>query len=238
MNQGRICGYINAGCLLFMPAQCTEQQKKDVSDITLYTQLAANKKYSPFADPERWRFTWLAALSRFGWPQRRHETLSLPARDLAVDTVWGWVGSRLPSFVPAALLVQCQALTNLSVGTFPDQPAVEMLARRVVGPLGAGAQPTENTHCDVRLKLAIYTPTLGLNLVILCFKTRQRLGGDFLVEVLEPSDVIGNIDMTFYVVFPQELIYAQFREKLSHALVDRRADNLGTLREVTHESAV
>lgn len=234
MNQGKICGYINAGCLVFIPTECTERQKKDVLDITLYTQLAASKKYSPFANPSNWRLTWLAALSRFGWSQRTHEAFSLPASHLAAGTVWVWISSHLPSFMPAAVLAQCQGVASRSVSTFSEQPAVEMLARHVIDPLGSGAQPTAHVQRDVRLKLALYTPTSGLSLIVLSFKTWQPLGRDFLVDVLEPSEVIGNVDMTFYAVSPIEVVYAQFRQKLSDALEDRRADNLGKLREVTH----
>jgi hypothetical protein len=218
VNQGRIEGHVNAGCLLFMSAAFSDRHKRDIMDSTLYTQLAATKKHSRFDAPEHWRQTWLAALNTFGWTLRHHESLSLPATDVTPGTVWDWINSYLPSFIPRELVFESERLTKRSISAHPGQPAVGMWGRQV------SESSSPGDRLKVGLQFAVCGPTSGLCLIALSFKTSQRPSPDFLTDVLNPQALIGNIEITFYSVHLTELIYGQFREKISQALEGRRAD--------------
>ncbi|SEQ81714.1 hypothetical protein SAMN03159444_02527 [Pseudomonas sp. NFACC02] len=231
MNQGTIEGHINAGCVVFMSAACSDQQKKDVMDCTLYTQLAASKRHSRFDAALDWRHTWLAALNRFGWAVRSHDSRSLPAAEVGRGTVWDWVDKQLPAFIPKSLFAEGAALATCSVKEHPDQPAVAMLNRQVIET--SFEDPASGvSERKIALQLAVFEPTTGLGLMVLSFTTRQPSSAELLVEVFNPEEVRGNIEMAFYSARVMEIVYAQFREKINQALNDRRAGLIYTLQEV------
>jgi hypothetical protein len=231
VNQGTIEGHINAGCVVFMSAACSEQQKKDVMDCTLYTQLAASKRHSRFDAALEWRHTWLAALNRFGWAVRSHDSRSLPAADAGQGTVWDWLEKQLPSFMPNALFSQGAAFAKGAVEARPDQPAVAMLNRQAIE-ISSSEDPVSGvSERKIALQVAVCGPTTGLGLVVLSFTTRQPPNGELLAEVFDPKKVLGNIEMAFYSAHVMEIVYAQFREKIAQALDDRRADGVCALQE-------
>ena len=230
MNQGTIEGYINAGCVVFMSAACSDQQKKDVMDCTLYTQLAASKRHSRFDAALDWRHTWLAALNRFGWAVRSHDSRSLPAAEVGRGTVLEWLDKQLPTFIPKALFSEGAVFATHSVKEHPDQPAVAMLNRQVIET--SSEDPASGmSERKIALQLAVCEPATGLGLIVLTFTTRQPLSGELLVEVFNPKEVQGNIEMAFYSAHMMEIVYAQFREKINQALNDRRAGLVCALQE-------
>ncbi len=225
VNQGRMEGHVNAGCLLFMSAAFSDRQKQDIMDSTLYTQLAATKKHSRFDAPDAWRQTWLAALNRFGWTLRHHESLSVPATEFAPGTVWDWITTYLPSFIPLELVCESERLTSRSISAHPDQPAIKLWGLHVTEPSSSGDQQ------KVGLQFAVCGPASGLCLIVLTFRTSQLPSPDFLIGSLSPQALVGNIEMTFYSGHLMELVYGQFREKISQALEGRRPDLVSTLLE-------
>jgi hypothetical protein len=230
VNQGTIEGYINAGCVVFMSAACSDQQKKDVMDCTLYTQLAASKRHSRFDAALDWRHTWLAALNRFGWAVRSHDSRSLPAADVGRGTVWDWLDKQLPVFIPKALFSEGAVFATRSVKGHPDQPAVAMLDRQVIET--SSEDPASGvSKRKIALQLAVSGPASGLGLIVLSFTTRQPSSAELLVEVFNPEEVLGNIEMAFYSAHVMDIVYAQFREKINQALNDRRADRVCALQE-------
>jgi hypothetical protein len=233
VNQGTIEGHINAGCVVFMSATCSHQQKKDVMDCMLYTQLAATKRHSRFDAALDWRHTWLAALNKFGWAVRSHDSRSLPAAEVGRGTVWDWLDKQLPSFIPRALFSEGAVFATRSVEGYPDQPAVAMLNRQVIETSSSEDQVSGVSERKIALQLAVCGPTTGLGLMVLSFTTRQPSSAELLVEVFNPEEVQGNIEMAFYSVHSMEIVYAQFREKIAQALDDRRADRVCALQEVS-----
>lgn len=232
MNQGTIEGHVNAGCVVFMAAACSDQQKKDVMDCMLYTQLAATKRHSRFDAELDWRHTWLAALNRFGWAVRSHDSRSLPAAEVGRGTVWDWLDKQLPSFIPNAIFSEGAAFATRSVEGYPDQPAVAMFSRQAIE-TSSEDPATRVSERRIALQLAVCGPTTGLGLMVLSFTTRQPSSAELLVEVFNPEEVQGNIEMAFYSVHLMEIVYAQFREKIAQALDDRRADRVCALQEAS-----
>ena len=227
MNQGTIKGHVNAGCLLFIPDSFTDLQKKDLVDCILYTQLAATKKHSRLDDPEGWRHTWVAALSRFGWPLLNHEQFSLPGDNFPTDTLWGWLKTHRPPFVPLELIDPMEKIVQGSVSGHPHQPAFKRLMRQVILP----PEKASSVVHHVRLLLAGYHPSAGLCLIVLSFQTCQAVDDDLLTAVLDPGAIQGNVELTFYKVQMNDLLYGQYRDSIDQALTDRRADAISSLRE-------
>ena len=60
------CNVID-GSLAATSHEMTEQQVQDVTDSTLLAQLAANKKFNRFEDPENWYECYMNVLSNIGW---------------------------------------------------------------------------------------------------------------------------------------------------------------------------
>ena len=60
------CNVID-GSLAATSHEMTEQQVQDVTDSTLLAQLAANKKFNRFEDPENWYKFYMNVLSNIGW---------------------------------------------------------------------------------------------------------------------------------------------------------------------------
>jgi len=232
VNQAKIEGQTNAGCLLFMSAACSDQHRRDASDITLYTQLAASKKYSRFNDAQRWKQTWIAALTRFGWALKRHESLTLPAAELGTGTLWDWVRQHLPPFFPKALVQDGEIMAKRSIAAHPRQPAVNRLLRHIIEPSSPSAHPSESYEPGLGLQFAFCGAASELYLIVLSFNSRQTLNPLLLNEMLDPKAVVGNVELTYYAVQLNELIYAPLREKISQALESRRADLICGLREV------
>lgn len=55
------------GSLAASSHEMTKQQIQDVTDSTLLAQLAANKKFNRFEDPENWYECYMDVLSNIGW---------------------------------------------------------------------------------------------------------------------------------------------------------------------------
>lgn len=229
MNQGTIRGQVNAGCLLFIPDSFTDLQKKDMADAILYTQLAASKKHSRFDDSELWRQTWIAAISRFGGLLVNHESFSLLRGDLPTDTFWGWIGKFCPPAMAPELFEHMQEVARRSLLQHPRQPALALLKHQA---LSASGEPSGTRH--VGLQLAGHDPLLGLCLVVLSFKTTQAIDDDLLAVTLEPEKLLGNVELTFYTVQMNEMLYGLYRERIDQALAERRAQSVSLLRETAH----
>lgn len=230
MNQGTIEGHINAGCVVFMSAACSDQQKQDVTDSLLYTQLAASKRHSRFDDALSWRHTWLAALNRFGWTISSHDSRSLPAAEVGRGTVWDWLEKQLPSFIPNAVFLEGAAFARRTIETSPDQPAVTMLNRHVIE-TSTDVEVSGVSERKIALQVAVCGPTTGLGLVVLSFTTHQPPSMELLAEVFDPPEVRGNIEMAFYSAQVMEIVYAQFRETIAQALDGLRSDRVCALQE-------
>jgi hypothetical protein len=238
LNQGTIEGQCNAGCLLFISAACSDRQKTDASDITLYTQLAASKKHSRMDTPDSWKQTWLAALNRFGWVLKAHETLSLPAAELDSGTLWEWTHRHVPVFFPRQLVREGGILMKRSVAAHPEQPALELLIPHIIEPVPtslAWDQMASVPEHRIGLQFAYCGPTSGLNLVVLSLKTRQSLKSGFLIEVLDPKAVVGNVEVTYYSVEMLERIYGPLRASIGRALEERRVIMISPLQEVADD---
>ena len=62
-------GFVDAGSLVCFSSENTinEQQKKDVLNSILLSQLAANKRYNRFTDPSDWYAFYRKVASQIGW---------------------------------------------------------------------------------------------------------------------------------------------------------------------------
>jgi hypothetical protein len=235
MDSGKKEILVNAGCLLFMPDGCTDRLRQDVQDLTLYTQLAATKRHSRFTASDRWRETWLAAMVRFGWVLKSHESRSLPAAELGAGSVWQWIRSQLPRSMPADVIRQTGEAARRSVLTLPDQPGIELYARNVLEPSSGLGGYVSVQGQKVLLQLGFFATTTGLSVITVEFTLRQQAGSNVLFEALAPGDIVGNVELTFHSMHLMDLVYAQFRETLAAALNDRRAALMCPLLEVGDE---
>jgi hypothetical protein len=221
MHQGRIETQVSAGCLLFMHRACTDLQKSDAADCALYAQLAATKKHPRFAASSAWSDTWLAAFIRFGWALNTHETLSCPALDLGPGSVWTWVKSSWPLFMPSDMLVDGESVLKRSFSSQPIQPAVELLAGHALEPIVPKSGDVQRGQ-KVVLQIAFLNENAALSVVLISFAHRTALKNDFLFETLHPADIVGNIDLRFYSLRLMDLVYTPLRKNVSQALEDRR----------------
>ncbi|XP_078371717.1 uncharacterized protein LOC144655353 [Oculina patagonica] len=60
-------GLVDAGSLVSFTSELQGQQKEDVLNSTLLAQLAANKKYDRFDDPENWYKYYTSVMGQIGW---------------------------------------------------------------------------------------------------------------------------------------------------------------------------
>lgn len=224
MIQGTIEGHVNASCVVMMSSACSDQQKKDVMDCMLYTQLAATKKHPRFAAAPEWKSTWLAAFNRFGWSVGSHDSQSLPASELGQGTVCDWLGKRLPVFIPKDVYSEGIAVVTRSVSGNPDQPAVAMLDNQIVRASSSEEQETGVAERRIDMQFAFCGANSALGLALLSFTTRQSSSAALLTEVFNPDAVQGNVEMAFHSAHMNEMVYAQYREKIAQALDGRRVD--------------
>jgi hypothetical protein len=234
MHQGTEDVIVSGGCLLFTVGDCTDRVKADAVNSLLYTQLAASKKYSRIAEPARWKQTLLTALGRFGWILNTHETINQSASDYTHGTVWNWLRSELPVFMPTAIVAHAEAAAFARYRANPEQRAIQLFASQVQQhppeplPTQDEVEQLELNKSDhgtpVLLLIGVLGPQSSLDLLAVTFISRQPLAADFLFHPLSVSDIVGNIETTFCSLQMQELIHAQFRETFETALKDRRAE--------------
>lgn len=222
MHQGMIETQVSAGCLLFTHSACADLQKSDAADCVLYTQLAATKKHARFTATSAWNDTWLAAFIRFGWALNTHETLSCPALELGPGSVWGWLKSKWPIFMPNDMLSDSESALWRSVSSRPNQPAVDLLARQALGPLVPRDTSDVQKGQKVVLQFGFLNLNAGLSVALVSFTHRTALKDDFVFETLQPHDIVGNIDLRFYSLRLMDLVYTPLRKNVSQALEGRR----------------
>lgn len=222
MHQGMIETQVSAGCVLFMHRDCTDLQKSDAADCVLYAQLAATKKHPRFTASSAWNDTWLAAFIRFGWALNTHESLSRPARDLGPGSVWTWLTSNWPLFMPSDMLADSESALRRSVSSQPTQPAVELLARHAIEPAVALDSGDRQHGQKVMLQFGFLNADARLSVALVSFTHRTALKNDFLFETLHPADIVGNIDLRFYSLRLMDLVYTPLRKNVSQALENRR----------------
>lgn len=222
MHQGMIEAQVSAGCVLFMHSACTDLQKSDAADCVLYTQLAATKKHARFTATSAWNDTWLAAFVRFGWALNTHETLNCPALDLGPGSVWTWLKSNWPLFMPSDMLADSESALRRSVPSQPGQPAVEMLVRHALEPTFPTNSGAEQRRQKVVLQVAFLNENAALSVALISFTHRTALKNDFLFETLHPGDIVGNVELRFYSLRLMDLVYTPLRKNVSQALEDRR----------------
>ncbi|MEX6662599.1 hypothetical protein [Pseudomonas sp. W2-17] len=222
MHQGMIEARISAGCLLFMHRDCTDTHKSDIADCVLYTQLAATKKHERFAATPAWNETWLAAFTRFGGMLKAHEAVSCPALELGPGSVWAWMKSRLPLFIPGAMVFESESAAWRALSSHPAQPAFDLLAAQVLEPKATAIPGEIRNEQKVVMQIAFLDENSTLSVVLVTFTHRLPLTNDFLFEPLQPGDIIGNVELRFYSLRLMDLVYSPFRQKISQALEDRR----------------
>lgn len=229
MNQELNGAMANAGCLLFFSAGCTPRERSDALDITLYTQLAASKKFPRATATRRWSNTQLEAMARFGWGLTQRKASSLPGSDLATGNLWDWLQGALPPFMPAAEIAQAQAFALRCYRRNPDQTAIHSYAGQVltavpVHQTGDPGQQAQTPGSRAVLQLGFVAPGMKLALVSVSFIYRRALPATFLEQPLSAQDVLGNVELAFSVLSPLEVSWSQFRQQIRGALEARRAE--------------
>lgn len=221
---------VNAGCLLFFPEQGQAASHSDVMDSMLYVQLAASKKHPKFASFDKWNETWLAAAMSFGWMLKASEHLSEPLPVDATETIWSCVRRVLAVSVTPELLDRAEQCLRKACTPPSGNRAIQLLANQA---LEHGTDQVGQVQSLVALQAGLVDERNNLTLVQLHFVTRQPLSDGFLFDVLEPANTVGNISLTFYSLHLMDLVYLQFRDKISSALATRRVSLIEKLIEVS-----
>ena len=231
MHQGTIEAQVGAGCVLFMHSACSAQRKSDAADCILYTQLAATKKHPRFTATPAWNDTWLAAFTRFGWALKTHEALACPAAQLGAGSVWAWLKKTRPAFLPADLLFAAESSAWQSLLSYPDQPAIELLASEALEPVALGIPREVQDGQKVVLQLGFLDANGELSMALITFTHGPLLKPDFLFEPLQPVNIVSNVELRFYSLRLMDLVYSPLRSKISQALEDRRSELVCALKE-------
>lgn len=234
MNQGLIEAQVSAGCMLFMHSECSALRKSDTADSVLYTQLAATKRHSRFANTSAWNEAWLAAFTRFGWALEAHESFChRPERPLPYS-VWGLLQDSLPAFMPVALLSAAESACVRSFERHPDQPAIGLLLREALEPAVASVRHEPQAAQKVVLQLGLLDANGGLSVGFITFTQASGFKGNVLFEPLQVTDLLSDVQLHFYSLRLMESVYAPLRLKVSEALDHRRAQRVSALMGVDH----
>jgi hypothetical protein len=231
MYQGMIEAQVSAGCLLFMHTACSAQRKSDAADCILYTQLAATKKHPRFTATSAWNDTWLAGFTRFGWALKTHEAFACSAAQLGPGSIWAWLKKTQPAFIPTDLLFAAESNAWQSLLSYPDQPAIELLATEAVEPVAIGMPRHTHNGQKMVLQLGFLDANGELSMALISFTHGPWLKQDFLFEPLLATDIVGNVELRFYSLRLMDLVYAPLRSKISQALEDRRSMLVCALKE-------
>lgn len=236
---------VNAGCMLFFSKGVAAQLKKDVLDSTLFTQLAADKKYSRFSATKEWKERHLSAMTHFGWVMNAAETLNQPVPCCGPLKLWAWLNEVLPQFMPTDAVEQGYLMAGEYFRADPGQRGFELFARHVSAPVQSTvteatallAKPTRPPQdaVPVVMQLGFADATAVLYLITLSFTRRTPLTPGFLFEAMDPADVVGNCDITFHALRLQDVVYGQYRDAIDAKLQDRRYSLVDTLAEVSSD---
>jgi hypothetical protein len=230
MHQGMIETQVSAGCVLSMHSACSAQRKSDAADCILYTQLAATKKHPRFTATAAWNDTWLAGFTRFGWVLKTHEAFAWPAAQLGPGSVWAWLKKTRPAFIPTELMFAAESAVWQSVLSYPDQPAVALLANEALEPVRIGIPRGAQDGQKVVLQLGFLDANGELSMALVTFTHGPLLKPDFLFEPLQTANIIGNVELRFYSLRLMDLVYSPLRSKITQALEDRRSGQVCTLK--------
>ena len=233
MRQGMIEAQVSAGCVLFVHSACSAQRKSDAADCILYTQLAATKKHPRFTTTSAWNSTWLAAFTRFGWALKTHEGFACSAAHLGPGSVWAWLKKMQPAFMPTDLLFAAESTAWQSLLSYPDQPAIELLAREALAPVGLGIPREARDGQKVVLQLGFLDANGELSMALITFTHGPLLKHDFLFEPLPADNIVGNVELRFYSLRLMDVVYSPLRAKVSQALEDRRSGMVSALKEAS-----
>lgn len=239
MNHGKDEAVVCAGCLLFIPATCTQQDKEDALNSTLYMQLAASKKHSRFTEFAQWDDTFVRASIAFGWQLKGNVNLRQTPPDIGPRTLWDWIKADLPSFIPAEVLMSAQAQIRHCYLTDPDQSAIRLYADQVQQrtPLSSSLSGDQDQHghtackTNVSLQLGFLSPDSALCMIGVSFTSLMPLEPDFMFQPIAAHNLWGDIELTFYALRNQEQEFSRNRSLISAALVSRREALISPLRE-------
>lgn len=241
MNHGKDEAVVCAGCLLFVPAACTQQDKDDAVNSALYMQLAASKKHSRFTEFGQWDDTFLRAMVAFGWELKSNLSVSQNAPVGGPLTLWDCIKADLPSFVPVDALWSAQAQVRRCLTTAPDQPAIRLYAdqvqqhtaflQRVSGSQDQDGGGDTAAETKISLQLGFLSPDSSLCIVGLNFISRLPLKPEFMFQPIAAQDVTGNIELTCCALRSQEQALSRHRHLITAALASRRQALISPLRE-------
>lgn len=220
--------FSNAGCLLYFAEGCTEQERADVQDTILYTQLSADKSYSRFSQTGEWSIRQREAMHRFGWALSQKDECSLPFADLSKGSLRDGMQGRLPSFVSVEEAERLWAAANDCHQHDPDQPGWRSYAKHVYGPQARAVN-------RVMLQLGMLEPGAVLSMTSITFSSRRSSFADLPFTTLSTTDVVGNVTFATYRWQLSETVYALSRAAISQKLASHREGLVFPLQSREHE---
>lgn len=243
MDPGKDNVLVCAGCLIFIPQAYALPDTEDAVNTLLYMQLAASKRHSRFTESGRWDDRFMRAIVTFGWALKgdASSTRTLPS---SPATVWDWIESDLPVFLPVDAVISAQKTAHDCYLSLPDQPAIHLYASQVQERAAFSAQLSGNQdqrHDDdavagtrVSLQLAFPGPDLSLCIVKVSFTSRIPLKPDFMFQPIAAQDVSGKIELTFCLLQRHEQEFSLNRGQITAALASRSEALISPLQEAAN----
>jgi hypothetical protein len=214
MCKGLPLRYVNANSLLFFSGQSSPAFQADVLTCSLYSQLAASKKYSAFDQVVDWRRQYFDVLTGFRCliSRRENHTLTLNAG----ETLWSCFIRELGARVSPSLRETAEN-TFIQLATATENPALKLLQAQSVRALS-----DELETYDVSLQIGFCEGAPTVTLGFLSFKTTSPVAGLPLAALLTEGHISGALELAIISFDVDEHDFGYFRQALIERLGPRR----------------
>lgn len=206
--------YVNARDFILFDRRVESTVKSDILASTLYTQLAADNKVPSVSDYSRWRQTYLDAMTTFGWRLCTSKEYS-HAPDISVGlSVWALI-----SDVFARSDVLRLPDSSLDLATLASPLLAQMKQREGTAPI---SDTTPVTVSSRQFQVSFVSAEHILYSALVSFNTEQALDDDPLLKSLDPTLIVGAIDVMFFSAELLDIHYEMYRDAFESALAERK----------------
>ncbi|WP_426142938.1 hypothetical protein [Pseudomonas sp. DWP3-1-2] len=216
--------YVNANSLFFFSGQSSAAFQADVLTCSLYSHLAASKKYSAFDQVIDWRRQYFDVLTGFRCliPHRENHTLSLEAG----ETPWRCLVRELGARVSPALRETAEN-TFIQLSSDTQSPALKLLEAQSIRTLS-----DEPGTYDVSLQIGFCDDAPAVTLGFLSFKTTSPVAGLPLAALLTEGHISEALELSIISFEVDEHDFGYFRQALIERLGSRRDELIVKIPEV------
>lgn len=232
----RYSAFINAGAVVLLSPDMTEQERQDVLHSTLFAQLVADKKYPHPDNADKWYESYQGVL-KDNWLQKVTAWQNFTIAENSSFTVADWVRSQWEQSVPQDLSVPAMRALDSVARLSGDSAAIELLRKNVLK-VNEGDSLETISGCKVRLLVVLAQRGPTLNSVYLEFESAGDIAANPLRQLFSSDNVKSDVVLKRWQADLSNALYRPVRERIIKKLGDKAAQNILAVSACAREASL